>query len=281
MATMKKPTYFYATMSTSIVLVFVSLFLLLFFHSSHITNIVRENLFLIVELEEQLPSAQVDLIQKNIASIDGVKPGSVKFVSRDEALKSMAGELNLTQLEGDNPFRDLSVFHVLSGAYSDTRLKEFKRNIELEKGVTGVYFENDNVTAVKENLDTAAMAILILAICFVILAVAIIFNTIKLTLYSDQKMIQTMQMVGADQSFIKRPYLRAAFKMSVQASLAVLVFVLLLCLTLLQSGSIFGEIIQWTWVGFTILISSGISFLIQFSATYRIIHSYLKLQNQL
>ena len=39
-----RPTQFYATVSTSIVLVLISLFLLMFFHSSNITNIVKENI---------------------------------------------------------------------------------------------------------------------------------------------------------------------------------------------------------------------------------------------
>jgi cell division transport system permease protein len=281
MATNKRPTYFYATMSTSIVLVLISLFLLLFFHSTQITNIVRENINLLVELEEQMPQVQIQAIQKNIGSIEGVKPGSVRFVSRGEALQTMAKELNLSQEEGENPFRDLIVFNLLSEYYSDAKLRELKDAIELEKGVTGVYFENDNVAAIKANLEKVALGILILALCFVVLAVAIIFNTIKLTLYSDQKMIQTMQMVGADDAFIRKPYLQAAFWMSLQASVAVLICVLGLCVYLIQSGNIFGEIIQWQWVGVTILLSAIVSFVIQFSSTLRIINSYLRQQAEM
>lgn len=281
MAINRRPTFFYATMSTSIVLVLISLFLLLFFHSTHITNIVRENINLLVELEEQLPQVQVQTIQKNIGAMEGVKPGSVRFVSRKEALESMSKELNLSQEEGENPFRDLVVFNLLSEYYSDSKLKQMKEAIELEKGVTGVYFENDNVAAIKANLEKVALGILILALCFVVLAVAIIFNTIKLTLYSDQKMIQTMQMVGADNAFIKKPYLQAAFWMSVKASGAVLVSTLILCTYLTQSGSVFGEIIQWHWVGLTILLSIAAAFLIQFLSTIKIINSYLKQQAEL
>jgi len=281
MAGMQKPTYFYATMSTSIVLVLISIFLLLFFHSRQISNIVRENLLIVVELEEQLPLAQVDIIRKNIGGTEGVKPGSVKFVSRESALVTMSKELNLSKMDGENPFRDVVTFNLLSNYYSDSKLQDIKKTFELEKGVTGVYYENDNVSAVKANLDKIAFGILILALCFVVLAVAIIFNTIKLSLYSDQKLIQTMQMVGADDTFIKKPYLQAAFWMALKASGAVIICIILLCAGLLQSGSVFGEIIQWHWVALTILICILAAFVIQFSATIRIINVYLRTQSQL
>ena len=155
-------------------------------------------------------------------------------------------------------------------------IKEIKSKVELEKGVIGLYYENDSVDLVKTNLQKVSFGILILAFCFVILALAIIFNTVKLTLYSDIKQIKTMQMVGAENSFIKKPYLRAAFNMSTKAILAVIIFVGLLCGYLIQSQSIFAEIIQWQYVLLTIGISFLSAFIIQFFTTNSIINQFLK-----
>lgn len=271
-----KPTQFYATISTSIVLVLIALFLLIFFHSSNITNIVKENINILVELEDKLPSGEIESIKKTLAQYSGVITSSVQFVGKEEALAQMSKELNISQNAEENPFKDLIKFNLTNAAYSEKKIKEIKSGIELEKGVLGLYYENDSVDLVKTNLEKVSFGILVLAFCFVVLAMAIIFNTVKLTLHSDIKQIKTMQMVGADNGFIKKPYLRSAFWLSVKAIFAVIVFVTGLCMYLIQSNSVFSEIIQWEYVALTILISFIAAFLIQFLTTNMIINQFLR-----
>jgi cell division transport system permease protein len=260
----RKPTQFYATMSTSIVLVLISLFLLIFFHSNNITNIVKENINILVELEDRLPTGEIENLKKIVSAYKGVVPSSVTYLTKESALEMMSKELNISQSSEENPFRDLIKFNLDHESYSEKTIEDIKSNIELEKGVIGLYYENESVDAVKNNLDKVSMGILILAFCFIILALAIIFNTIQLTLFSDIKEIRTMQMVGAENSFIKKPYLKAAFWMSSKAVLTVIVFIAALCTYLINSSSIFAEIIQWKYVGLTILISFIAAFFIQF-----------------
>ncbi len=276
MAKNSKPTQFYATISTSIVLVLIALFLLIFFHSTNITNIVKENINILVEIEDKLPSGEIENLKSKIGAYDGVITSSVQFVSKEEALKLMSKELNISQNGSENPFKDLIRFNLTNTAYSEARIKEIKSKIELEKGVSGLYYENDSVDLVKTNLEKVSLGILVLAFCFVVLALAIIFNTVRLTLYSDVKMIKTMQMVGADNGFIKKPYLRAAFMMSVKAVLTVVVFIIGLCVYLIQTNSIFSEIIQWKFVALTVIISFFAAFSIQLLTTNTIINKFLK-----
>ncbi len=271
-----KPSHFYATISTSIVLVLISLFLLMFFHSSNITNIVTENINILVELEDKLPAGQIDQLRKVLINQPGVIAESVVFVDMNEAQKMMTGDMVLSSPDDENPFRDIIKFNLRHDAYSDQNIKDIKTQIELEKGVSGLFHENESINAVKANLERISMGILILAICFVVLALAIIFNTVKLTLHADAKIVKTMQMVGAEKSFIKKPYLRSALNIVLRASLAVLIFITALCSVLIQSNSVFAEIIQWEYVALTIVISFISAFIIQFGATNSIINNYLR-----
>lgn len=271
-----RPSHFYATISTSIVLVLISLFLLMFFHSSNITNIVTENISILVELEDKLPAGQIDQLKKVLISQQGVIAESVVFVDKDEAQKMMTGDMALSTADAENPFRDIIKFNLRHNAYSEQNIKDIKTQIELEKGVSGLFYENESINAVKANLEKISLGILILAICFVVLALAIIFNTVKLTLHADAKIVKTMQMVGAEKSFIKKPYLRSALNIVLKASLAVLIFIVALCAILIQSNSVFAEIIQWEFVALTIVISFISAFIIQFGATNSILNNYLR-----
>ena len=276
----KKPSQFYATVSTSIVLVLISLFLLIFFHSSNITNIVKQNINILVELKNDLPKGEVDNLKKILQDLEGVIPESVEYLDKESALKLMSKELNINdELEG-NPFNDLIKFNLKSGYYSEKRIKDIKKSIELEKGVLSLYYENESLDMVQSNLERISLGILILAFCFVILSLSIIYNTIQLTLYSDIKEIKTMQMVGAEKSFIKKPYLKSAFLMALKSIFIMILFVLALCFYLIYFNSIFAEILQWYYVALTILICIFMAFFIQFSTTNAMINKFLKLEGR-
>ncbi len=274
-----KPTQFYATMSTSIVLILISLFLLIFFHSNNITNIVKENINILVELKDNMPKAEIESIQKVISKYEGVIPSSVSFIPKAEALKMMSKELSISQIAENNPFKDLVKFNLRNESYSEERIKEIKAQVELEKSVIGLYYESESVDMVKSNLQKMSIGILVLALCFVALALAIIYNTVKLTLYNDMKLIQTMQVVGAENFFIKKPYLRDAFWMSTKAVIAVMIFMALLCTYLIQSDHMLAEIIQWKYVGLTIGLCFISAFFIQFFTTNSILNRFLSQEN--
>jgi len=276
MAQKSRPTSFYATVSTSIVLVLISLFLLLYLHSGNITNLVKEQINILVELEDNLPQPEITSLQRKIAGFEGVRPESIEYISKSQALQEMSGEFSLAESGIENPFRDVLKFNVKSTYYEEDYIRKVKAQLELEKGVAGIYHENENISSVKSNLDSFSFGILILALCFVVLAIAIIYNTIRLTLYGDMKEIKTMKMVGASNSFIKGPYLRNAFLMAFKSMIAVIVFVALLCIYILQSNSVFSDIIDWLYIVFAILISFIIALLLQMATTNATLNTFLK-----
>jgi len=258
------------------VLVLISLFLLLYLHSGNITNLVKEQINILVELEDNLPQPEITSLQRKIAGFEGVRPESIEYISKSQALQQMSGEFSLAESGIENPFRDVLKFNVKSTYYEEDYIRKVKAQLELEKGVAGIYHENENISSVKSNLDSFSFGILILALCFVVLAMAIIYNTIRLTLYGDMKEIKTMKMVGASNSFIKGPYLRNAFLMAFKSMIAVIVFVALLCIYILQSNSVFSDIIDWLYIVFAILISFIIALLLQMATTNATLNTFLK-----
>lgn len=272
----RKPTQFYATMSMTIVLVLISLFLLIFFHSTNITNIVKENINILVELEDGLPSGEIENLRKIISKYQGVKPNSIVYLDKAAALEMMSKELSISDVVGENPFHDIIKFNLTQEAYSEANILKIKSQIELEKGVSGLYYENESIDFVKGNLDKVSLGILILAFCFIVLAIAIIFNTIQLTLYSDIKEIRTMQMVGAENSFIKKPYIKSAFLMALKSTLIVIIIIAIATTYLIYTQNVVTEIIQIRYVLLTFAITGIIAFIMQFYTTNLIINRFLK-----
>ncbi len=275
MANPKKPTQFYATASTTIVLVMLSFFLLLFLHSSRITNIAKENLNILVEVEDNLLDDQKNALLGILKEFKGVKLSSIVYIPKDAAKKQMSEEMSILDTSIVNPFKDVIKFNIESELYSEDLIKTIKDKLELEKGVLGVFHENENIKAMKANLLKISFGILMIAICFIILAVAIIFNTIKLTLYSDIKEIKTMQMVGAENEFIKKPYLKTAFSIAIRATCIMSFIVIGLCFWLWNSDELIKEILDWKLVAATILVAGTTALCIQIITTNLIIRRFL------
>lgn len=59
--------------------------------------------------------------------------------------------------------------------------------LELEKGIIGFYYENEGIEMVQKNIKNFSFVLLGLAGIFVLLSIAIIYNTLRLTLLADEK----------------------------------------------------------------------------------------------
>lgn len=269
-----KPSNFYTTLSTTIVLVLIALFLMLYFHTNNITNIVKENINILVELEDNLPQSAITNLKNQIASNPAVIANSVTFVSKEEALKMMSKDI-VGLDTGENPFNNIIQFNIKSKSYSDDTIEKIKSQINFEKGVIGMYYENESIDNIKSNLHKISLGLLVLAFTFIILSLSIIFNTTRLTLLNDKKQIKTMQMVGAQNWFIKRPYLQHAFSTAVKSTLITSVLVAALCLWLMKSGNIFGEIIQWIYVGLSLFITFISAFFILILTSNATLNAFL------
>ena len=66
-------------------------------------------------------------------------------------------------------------------------------------------YQKNLVHLVNENIQRISLIILGFSALLLIISMALINNTIRLTVYSKRFIIRTMQLVGAKRSFIRRP----------------------------------------------------------------------------
>jgi cell division transport system permease protein len=65
---------------------------------------------------------------------------------------------------------------------------------------------------INENVNKISLFLIIISAFLFLIALTIINNTIRLSIYSKRFLIRTMQLVGATRSFIRRPFiLKGAF----------------------------------------------------------------------
>ena len=160
-----------------------------------------------VYLDEGAPSGQIAAMAGSLETMGGV--AKVSFISRDEALtdlmESMEGQRSLFEGLDGNPLPDAYEVEVTPEAATWTEVKAMAEAMVKLPGVDEVEYGRDWLARVSRFLGMVELAGVALAGLFFIVALFIVYNTVRLALYSRRDEIEIMQLVGATGGFIKAP----------------------------------------------------------------------------
>jgi cell division transport system permease protein len=130
------------------------------------------------------------------------------------------------------------------------------------------------------NLGFKQFVFLFLAVAalLIVVAVAMINNTIRLALYSKRFTIKTMQLVGATSGFIRKPFLLQSIYQGIISSL--LGLILLMTLFFAINNTLDAIEVSYSWQSFLLLIGSvtGLGVLISFLSTWFALNKYLRMK---
>lgn len=181
--------------------------------SKQLVSYVKQNIEVQVYLDKSLTQIQQDSVRNIIAKkayvayADNVP--QIKFISKESTAKRVLKDINedYSSVLGENPYRDAFSLRIRESYLSELNLENIKTDLEQISGVFEADYAKDFVESINKN---AYKAFLIIASVIVVLLVAIfllINNTIRLALYSQRLIIRSMQLVGATDWFIQKPFI--------------------------------------------------------------------------
>ena len=94
-------------------------------------------------------------------------------------------------------------------------IKQIIREIKTTNKVMDVIYQKELMDSVNYNIRKLSIILLIIAALFTYISFALINNTVRLTIFSKRFIINTMKLVGASWSFIRRPFLNRAFSLAI------------------------------------------------------------------
>jgi len=221
------------TFNNAIVLVLLGFAALLLVHNSNITNALKSAINIVVELNEEVKIAEIDDFKQQLKNNYKINPSTVEYIPKKEAKIRMNDILDDQLYLSDevNPFRDAVIFSLNDEEYKDEYLEELSEQLTSIPFVSKVYYQKEFFDIVQSNVMSATKFSIILALLFLLITISLIYNGIRLTLSQDKQKIDTMALVGAKPSYVKRPYYRDAFLQG--AISTVLALILLSIITLL------------------------------------------------
>jgi len=198
---------FNSIVSISLVLLLTGIMLVLGLVANRLSQHVKENITLSVIVDDEMHLPDVKMFQQRLAASPWVK--SVEYIDKESALKDLTENLgeNPEDFLGYNPL--LASFDIfLKADYANTdSINVIEKALKENKGVQDVIYRKDLVHLVNENVRRISVILLVLAFFLTIISFSLIRNTVRLMIYSKRFLIRTMQLVGASNNFIRKPFL--------------------------------------------------------------------------
>jgi cell division transport system permease protein len=226
-----KPSYFMAIVGVSIVLFFIGIFGFLFLSAGNYMRGLKEDVKVIVYLQNNARKPDVDQLRDYIAAKPYTK--SIEYVDKEMAKSRMKtdGEENFEEFLEENPLPNSLEFHLKSEFVHKDTLSAIKSELSQKiLLVESVKYPAALVEKIANIVKWILIGLIGLAVVFSLLSIILIDNTIRLAMYSNRFLIKTMQMVGATRNFISKPMnMRAIINGVVAAGIAIaLIYVLIL-----------------------------------------------------
>jgi len=195
-----------SVVSITLVLFMLGILGMVILYAQTLGNFVKENIGFSVVMKENSKEADIVQFQKILDTKEYVK--YTEYVTRAEAAKRLQAELgeDFVSFLGYNPLLATIDVKMKADYANPDSMALIERDLRNNPDIQEVFYQKDLVTLVNENLQRIGVIILLFCGLLSIVAVALINNTIRLSIYSKRFLIKTMQLVGATQGFIRKPF---------------------------------------------------------------------------
>ena len=194
--------------SISMVLILLGLLSFTLINANRLSEYVREKIGFTLVLEEDLKDVEIVQLQKVLNSSNAIK--STRFIDKETAAAELSQKLgeDFTGFLGYNPlFSSLDVKLVAAYTSNDS-LKMLEQKFLKYPQVTEVYYQKNLVSLINKNLNKISILLLLISGLLTFIFFGLINNTIRILIYSQRFTINTMQMVGASNAYIRKPFLQ-------------------------------------------------------------------------
>lgn len=274
-----KTIYVSTVISISLVLLMVGLLGLILVHGQKLSNYVKENIVLNVIINEGTKEVDILQLQKQIEANSYVK--STQYISKELAARNLTQDLgeDFIKFLGYNPLLSSIDVYLKADYANNQSIEILSKQLQKNPLINEVRYQKSLVDMINQNIRTISLVILGFGALLLIIAVALINNTIRLAIYSQRFIIKSMQLVGATRNFIRKPFIIYG---ALHGLIAGLIAIILLVLTLYFAQQQIPELVILTdyfEFGLVFLGVIAVGIFISCLSTYFAVTKYLKIKS--
>ncbi len=221
-----KTIYISTIFSIALVLLMLGMLGLILVHAKNLSKYVKENIVLNIIVDEGAKEADILAFQKQLNGNVAVK--QTQYVNKEVAQHNLTKDLgeDFVNFLGYNPLLSTIDVYLKADYANNQSIDSLKRSLERDPMVKEVIYQSSLIDMVNKNISTISLIVLGFAIILLVIAIALINNTIRLAIFSQRFLIKSMQLVGATKNFIRKPFILVAALHGLIASFIAIIILL-------------------------------------------------------
>jgi len=272
-------SYVSTIVGITLVLYVLGLLGLIIIQAKKISDFVKENIGFSVIVKDDVKEADIYQLQKTLDAADFVK--QTEYITKEQAAEELKNDLgeDFISFLGYNPLLPSIEVKLKADYANNDSLEIIEQRLLKNDGIKEVIYQKSLVHLVNENISRLSVMLLAFSALFLFITIALINNTIRLAVYSKRFLIKSMQLVGATQSFIRKPFITKGIAQGIVAALLTIGF---LVLSLYWGEKRFPELINLNEIDsymylFGLVLLTGI--IITWISTFFAVRKYLKINS--
>jgi cell division transport system permease protein len=168
---------------------------------------LREKIEVELFIETGSTDKEIEELKNIISQLDAVR--EVEYISKDNAAERFEVEFgqNVYEVLEFNPFPPSIIIHLNEEFQNPGAISKLKNRLELLANVDEVFYKKPLLEKIDKYVQITYILGIIIGLVIIMIAIGLIFNTIRLTIYARKDMIHIMRLVGATEGFIRKPFL--------------------------------------------------------------------------
>ena len=202
-----KMTTFTAVFSLFLALYFVGLLAIAGENTKSILQYLRSKYKIEVFFKQDIEYGSAKSISASILKIKGVRSSTV--INKDDAVrifKDQFGE-DILAILGYNPLPISAVVNLKRKSDQLLDASPIVNKIKILDGVEQVRYQGHLIKKIERTYAKIMKYFPFMAMVFILVAVLVIYNTVKLSIFSRKDLIHSLNLIGATKLFIQMPFI--------------------------------------------------------------------------
>jgi len=174
-------------------------------------QMVRERIDIEIFFDEDVTESQVFDVRNRLDSLDAVK--SIEYISKEKALE-IYKEKNKDNKDLDEPISldenplPMSLKVSLTDPEKISQINSFVKQ-NYNSLVSDISYQDykEVINKLLSTTNSVKRAGFVLSLVFIVMSLVVVFNTIRITIFSRREEIEIMKLVGATNWFIRWPFI--------------------------------------------------------------------------
>lgn len=216
--------YFTSLISIFLVLLIVGLIGLSLLSSIGLSNYVKENLCFSILIKKQISDPDILAYKKKLDTYSFIN--TTEIISSEKAAEIMEKELgeDFISTLGYNPLSTTININLKSSYASPDSLAIVKEKLAEDSDIVQNISGQENLMfMVDRNMKKVNYLMFGLCAILIVISFALLNNTIRLQIYSKRNIIKSMQLIGAKNSFIRKPFLLSGLSLGLWGAILAMI----------------------------------------------------------